>query len=166
MSINNQYLSRRKVLKGIGVTGAAAVFPNLASAGCFGKKHSSEQFAVSTESGRLSIEFADAGASNVDASMVRVSISNSSDKTVKLSKVSPGAITVKGEEYNLNNQLAYGPISIEPNSVRYVWLNPSKYGAVKGLRVDDNVKGEMIVVNVIRGEEQLRDTQLAHVLIA
>lgn len=163
--------TRRNVLKSISAGGAVMLAPVIAQA----TNDISQINAVDTVQFRatdingLSIEFSDAGASNVHADLVRVSISNLNNKQVTLTKLSPGGVVVNGREYNLNSQLSRGAITVKPNSVHHLWLSPVRKGKDTHPQLAHHARSGMVTVTVARshaGQDVQRHSQLAHACIA
>jgi len=57
-------------------------------------------------------------------SLARVTISNTSDRTIKLGHLSPGAVTTQKGVYQLNALLVDNPVSIRADGVYQFWLRP------------------------------------------
>lgn len=146
------------MLKGIGASGAAVMLPTAVSANCSHRKSAIAR-AESVHSG-LSIEFADADASGVDADLVRVAISNTTPRAITLHRLSPGSIRVGEQSFNFNNQLAAGAVTIDADSTRYFWLSPSSH--VDLPQAKNLASGNNVMVSVVRGESRASESHLGY----
>ncbi len=128
-SDNQPDIKRRRVVQGAALSGAAMAIPGLAGAVCAPKGHQlaetkSKQPASMLTSDDLAIELVETETSVRTGKLARVSITNTSHRSLKLSHVSPGAISTQKGVYQLNARLTDNPLSIRPGGVYQFWLSP------------------------------------------
>jgi len=126
-SDNNFDLQRRRVVQGTVLTTAAMIVPGIASAV---SEPSVKQSQNAHEVNRI-LTSDDVGIELVETEhhlkkgrMARVTITNTSGRSIKLSHVSPGAISTQKGVYQFNETLRNNPLSIRSGGVYQFWLTP------------------------------------------
>ena len=123
-------IQRRRVIQGAAISTAAMAAPGLASAVCTSASHELASAQQATESGSIltsediAIELVETERSVKHGQLARVTITNSSHRPIKLSQVSPGAISTQKGVYQLNATLSENPLSIRSGGVYQFWLTP------------------------------------------
>ncbi len=123
-------LNRRRVIQGAVLSTTAMVVPGVASAICNPAAHSLAKTentmgidsALSSED--VAIELVETETSLKGGKMARVTITNSSHRSIKLNHVSPGAISTQKGVYQLNATLSKNPLSLRSGGVYQFWLTP------------------------------------------
>lgn len=121
---------RRRVIQGTVLSTAAIAMPGLVSAACGAGDHKVAQISESFDSNNsltnddVRIELVESKLTLKGGSLARVTISNTSDRAIKLSHLSPGAVTTQQGVYQLNALLVDNPISVRPDGVYQFWLRP------------------------------------------
>jgi len=152
---------RRKLLQGTGAVVAVTLVPAATAAAC-------NKFTGKEPDSGLTVEVADAGVSHVDAELLRVSVSNQTKNDIQLSSITPGALNIDGQSYNLNSALGKGPLTIKPNTVRHFWLSPDSYYKPRNnINLDTRSQLANLPVNILRatGSSTVQNVK-AHVLIS
>ena len=128
--INQPNIHRRRLLQGVVVSTAAIVVPGVASAMCSDVEHKlvQNQAALNTSpvlgNDQVTIELFESNITLNESKLARVTITNQSDKAIKLSHVSPGAISTQKGVYQINATLSNNPLAIQPKGVYQFWLRP------------------------------------------
>jgi len=104
--------------------------------------------------------------SNVDSELVRVTLSNSSGKTIELKNVAPGGVTLNGMMYDLNTTLSKGSIKVEPNGIKHLYISPQPYSNTGSIQTDEQSDSTLISMSVVEQKfnRSTRQTQMAHVI--
>lgn len=132
MSISDSQfdLKRRRVVQGAVISTAALAVPGIAGAVCGPGEHKYSQsqhtadVVADVTSDDIAIELVETEQSLTSGQLARVRITNTSDRAIKLSHVSPGAISTQKGVYQVNATLQNNPLSIRPGGVYQFWLTP------------------------------------------
>ena len=176
-------VSRRTVLKGIVVSGTAALVPAMGSAMCM-----RDSSVVSAQTnladnalvpcGYVSVEFSDAESNFVDGDLARVTITNHGEEAIELQRLSPATISTEAGVYDLDAALAGSPVQLGAGAVQHLWLQPSLHtGSARAAgqaQMPDSVfaslqsgrRQGMVPLTVVRGEARATDSQLARAVFA
>jgi len=123
-------IQRRRVVQGAVLSTAAMAVPGIASAVC---KHGADAVAKTNSafdpntmltSDDVAIELLESDTSVKYGQLARVTITNKSHRPIKLSHVSPGAISTQKGVYQLNATLSQNPLSIRSGGTYQFWLTP------------------------------------------
>jgi len=132
MSNSNNQLNhqRRRIVQGAALSTAALAVPGIAGAVCGRGEHKLAQSQKSPDaksmftSEDISIELVETERSLTSGQLARVTITNTSGRSIKLSHVSPGAISTQKGVYQFNATLQNNPLSIRSGGVYQFWLTP------------------------------------------
>lgn len=117
---DDKRLSRRDVLKSIGLSGAFTVAPGFTSAASISAMSTTDPDSFES---RISIEISNARSLTGEAGLVQVKLCNHSDEVAELKELVPGAFNVSGGEYNLNKRLGKQAIKLQPGAEYNLWLS-------------------------------------------
>jgi len=129
-SDNNFDLQRRRVVQGAVLSTAALTVPGLAGAVCGADDHKLAHSQKSLDASPMltsedvAIELVETQRSLSGGQLARVTITNTSGRSIKLSHVSPGAISTQKGVYQFNATLQNNPLSIRSGGVYQFWLTP------------------------------------------
>lgn len=121
---------RRLVMQGTVLSAAAIAMPSIASATCTAGDHTYAKASTKTDlttpltNEDVTIELIESKVSVKGGSLARVTITNASDRSIKLSHISPGAVSTQKGVYQINASLQNNPIAIRPNGAYQFWLKP------------------------------------------
>jgi len=132
---DNQFdLKRRRVIQGAALSTAALAVPGMAGAVCGADKHKLAQSEPHSQempdtnlmltSDDVAIELVETEQSVRSGKLARVTITNTSGRSIKLSHVSPGAISTQKGVYQFNATLQNNPLSIRSGGTYQFWLTP------------------------------------------
>lgn len=116
-------LQRRRIIQGTALSVAALSAPALATAACGLSEHSNAD-APHLEADDVAIELVESKVSLSNGSLARVTVTNHSDNSIKLSHLSPGAVKTPKGVYQLNAILSDNPIAIRAGGSYQFWLKP------------------------------------------
>jgi len=121
---------RRLVLQGTVLSAAAIAVPGIANANCAAGNHELAKASgvadgtSALNSDDVTIELVETKVSVKGGSLARVTITNASDRSIKLSHLSPGAVSTQKGVYQINANLRNNPIAVRPNGTYQFWLTP------------------------------------------
>lgn len=121
-------IQRRRVIQGAILSTAAMAVPGLANA--LGNADATNYADSAINAGSaitsedVAIELVETNTSLKTGQMARVTITNSSHRSIKLNHVSPGAISTQKGVYQLNATLSQNPLSLRSGGVYQFWLTP------------------------------------------
>ena len=95
-------LQRRRVIQGVALTTAALGAPSMANALCNGKDHTLAKTEPLISDEDVSIELAEANMPQWHSPMAQITVTNKSNRDIKVSHLSPGAVTTPQGVYQLN----------------------------------------------------------------
>lgn len=128
---NQTDIQRRRLVQGAIISSAVLATPGIASAVCgsglpnhisLDKKIVSNPTMLTSDD--LAIELVETDHSLKKGKLARVTITNTSLQSIKLSYVSPGAISTQHGVYQINARLSTNPLAIRPGGVYQFWLTP------------------------------------------
>lgn len=125
---NEPNYQRRLVIQGAVVSASALAIPGVASATCGSNEHAIKQVENklvsknSFASDDVSIELVESQLPLNGRALARVTITNKSDRPIKLSHLSPGTVATQKGIYQINATLQNKPIALRPNGVFQFWL--------------------------------------------
>jgi len=129
--INHPNLKRRRVIQGVVISTAALAAPGLVSAASSTGTSRRAQANLSLPENRLkpisediAMELVETEQSLSTGNLARISITNNSNRPIKLSHLSPGAISTQKGVYQINATLRNNPLTIQSGGVYQLWLRP------------------------------------------
>lgn len=130
-NLDNKFnLKRRRVVQGAVLSTAALTVPGIAGAVCGAGKHKLVQSQQTRDAAPMltsedvAIELVETETSVRGGHLARVTITNTSRHSIKLSHVSPGAISTQKGVYQFNATLQNNPLSIRSGGTYQFWLTP------------------------------------------
>ena len=162
-------LQRRRVVQGAVLSTAALTIPGIAGAVCGAGEHKLAQSQKMLDAGSkltnedVAIELVETEQSIRSGQLARVTITNTSGRSIKLSHVSPGAISTQKGVYQLNATLQNNPLSIRSGGVYQFWLTPDDgtqalLSSRPNLRPGEKVRSTTVEISVITKLESGRWT--------
>jgi len=121
-------LQRRLIVQGTLLSGAALAMPGVAHAICGAGDHkvaqsiAAQEFNNKLTSDSVSIELIESKITLNKSALARVTVTNHSDRAIKLKHVSPGTIATQSGVYQINATLQDNPIALRPNGVYQFWV--------------------------------------------
>lgn len=121
-------LQRRLVVQGTMLSAAALAVPGVANAICGAGGHAvaqsstAQSFNSELTADSVSIELIESKVMLNQGALARVTITNKSDRAVKLKHLSPGTIATQSGIYQINATLQDNPIALRPNGVYQFWV--------------------------------------------
>ena len=129
-SDNQLDLQRRRVVQGAVLSTAALSIPGIAGAVCRTGERKSAQTKKMLDANSMvtsedvAIELFETEQTVRSGKLARVTITNTSGRSIKLSHVSPGAISTQKGVYQFNATLQNNPLSIRSGGAYQFWLTP------------------------------------------
>lgn len=126
MAIKQQRLNvqRRRVIQGVALSAAALGAPSMANALCNGAEHKLTQTASPISNDDVSIELAEANMPAWHSPLAQITVTNKSNHDIKISHLSPGAITTQKGVYQLNTRFGINPLAIRAGGKYIFWMTP------------------------------------------
>lgn len=119
---------RRLVIQGAVLSATALAVPGISTAASTSAEHSLVQANDMLDannvlsSDAVSIELIESKVTLNKSALARVTVTNNSDRALKLKHLSPGTVATQSGVYQLNARLKNNPIAIRPNGVYQFWL--------------------------------------------
>ena len=117
-------LQRRRVIQGVALTTAALGAPSMANALCNGKDHTLAKTEPLISDEDVSIELAEANMPQWHSPMAQITVTNKSNRDIKVSHLSPGAVTTPQGVYQLNARFGINPLAIRAGGNYTFWMTP------------------------------------------
>lgn len=148
-------IQRRLVIQGAMLSAAAIAVPGIANATCRADDHVVAQsnevhgFNSVVTADAVSIELIESKVSLNNGALARVTVTNNSDRAIKLKHLSPGTIATQSGVYQINATLRNNPIAIRPNGVYQFWLEKDDGTQAKLSEKPNQVQSEVISSTMI-----------------
>lgn len=115
---------RRRLMQGVALSAVTLSAPTIATAMCNNNEHAVKQTAenLRVENDSVFIELIESKVQANSGSLARVRITNKGTSSIRLSHLSPGAISTRKGVYQLNAMLQQNPLAVRPNGVYQFWL--------------------------------------------
>jgi len=123
-------IQRRRLVQGAALSSAAIAVPGVASALCAGTEHAAElsKKNLSTtpllDNPDVHIELVETQTTVRNGALARVTVTNKTGKSIKLSHISPGAVSTQKGVYQINATLSNNPLAIRSGGSYQFWLSP------------------------------------------